>query len=238
MTPIKRQNKESIAQDQDPNEPNKKDNDAKKAGAGCEHPKERREEHQKRQPKGSSTDDMTKKAVEKEMAIAELTSDLQRLQAEFENYRKRIQKECSDIIRSSNKELLKKLLPVLDNICLAQKNKDNPKEYIKGTELIFDQLKEIIYQEGVKEIESEGHDFDPNLHEALMMVDCPKEQEGKVIEEFQRGYRMDNKILRHARVKVGKASQASCGEQDKEAKNPKDCKDHNSKDPSQDQEER
>ena len=137
--------------------------------------------------------------------VKDLTSTLQRLQADFENYKKRVEKEKSDFKQYATAELIKKLLPVLDNFELAFKNKDD-KEFKKGIELIYAQFLSVLEEQGLKPIMSEGEIFNPYLHEAMMQETSAKPA-GTIIEEFQKGYMIGNKVIRHSKVKVSKGSE-------------------------------
>ncbi|MBU0666824.1 MAG: nucleotide exchange factor GrpE [Nanoarchaeota archaeon] len=139
----------------------------------------------------------------KEQKIIELTNDLQRVQAEFENYRKRTEQENIKFKECSEAELIKMLLPTLDNFELALKNKTTTKEFSKGIELIYAQLYEILENAGLKKIECTGEKFNPYKHEALLTEESDKEP-NIILEELQKGYTFKERILRHTKVKVSK----------------------------------
>jgi molecular chaperone GrpE len=145
----------------------------------------------------------TPKTDHKELRIKELTETLQRLQAEFENYKKRIDKEFSERIKYSNAGLISKLLPVLDSFELAIKNKDKSEDFIKGMELVYSQFYSVLKEEGLKPIEALNKKFDPYLHEVMMQEENDKEDE-IILEEFQKGYMLNDRVLRHSKVKVSK----------------------------------
>jgi len=138
----------------------------------------------------------------KEDQIKDLTETLQRLQAEFENYKKRIEKEKAEFTDFCKAELIKKLLPIIDNFELALKNEAD-EEFKKGVELIYAQLFEVLENEGLKPIDCSNKKFDPYCHEALIQEESDKES-GTVIEELQKGYLLKDKVIRHAKVKVAK----------------------------------
>jgi len=141
------------------------------------------------------------KKEEYEQKIAELTDLLQRNQASFENFRKQTEKRIEEIYSSSSKNILLKVLPILDNFELALKNTANHQDFVQGTELIYSQLNKMLGDEGIKVIETKNKIFDPHLHEALMKVDSDKD-ENVILEEFQKGFTLNNKVIRHARVKL------------------------------------
>jgi len=151
--------------------------------------------------------------TEEQKKIEELTDTLKRLQAEFENYKKRIAKEKSELISCAEEELIKKLLPVLDSFEQALKNSES-KDFVKGMELIYAQLFSALKEEGLHSIESLGKKFDPYAHEVLMHENSEKED--IVLEEFQKGYMLNGKVIRTAKVKIGKVvKNGKTGEADK-----------------------
>jgi len=143
---------------------------------------------------------MTKKKTDDK--TTELTESLKRLQAEFENFKKRTEKENIDRIKYSNAQVLGKLLPVLDNFELSLKNCDDT-EHIKGVRIVFAQLNDVLKEEGLNPIEAVGQTFDPHLHEALLQEKSDN-PENTIIEELQKGYKLYEKVLRHTKVKVSK----------------------------------
>ena len=129
----------------------------------------------------------------------------ERLQADFDNYKKRQEKKQKEFIEFANAELLNNLLSVVDNLERALhsiKNSKNPKAIKEGVNNILKEFHNILNKEGVKPIQSIGHRFDPYKHEAVMKTEIDKNQEDTVVEEFQKGYYIKSKILRPAIVKV------------------------------------
>ena len=135
--------------------------------------------------------------------INELTRLLQITQAEFENYKKRVERDKQTFCELSNKAFIEKILPVIDNFELALKNVKDNSDFVKGMELIYSQLLTLLEKEGVKPINAVGEMFDPYLHEALMQEESDKKV-NTVLEEFQKGYFLKDKVLRHTKVKVAK----------------------------------
>jgi molecular chaperone GrpE len=135
--------------------------------------------------------------------IKDLTDTLQRLQAEFENYKKRVEKEACAFRNHAIADLITKMLPVLDNFELALSKADKKDAFYKGVELIYAQLLEMLEHEGLKIIPCLGEKFDPYKHEALLAEQCDKEP-NTVTEELQKGYVLNERILRHSKVKVAK----------------------------------
>lgn len=130
-----------------------------------------------------------------------------RLFAEFENFRRRTQKESFELIAAANYKLMGKLTEVLDNFNLAfdPKHKgDKLDDFEKGIRLIYNKLKDILSEEGLEEIEPVGAEFDPNLHDALMQQPSDTVPENHIIQVLQKGYKVKSKILKHAKVIVSK----------------------------------
>lgn len=141
-----------------------------------------------------------KKTNDKEK-ITELTETLQRLQAEFENYKKRIDKEKEEFVKYTKADLILEILPTLDSFEMALKNASDKKKFIKGVELIFAQFYSLLESEGLRPIEALGKKLDPYKHEVLMKQESDKEED-TVLEELQKGYMLNDKILRPSKVKV------------------------------------
>ena len=147
-----------------------------------------------------STEPIVQKDL-KEARIEELTNTLQRLQAEFENFKKWTEKNNREHIKFTNAQLIGKFLPLKDTFEAALKGpaKDNP--FAKGVEMLFGQLQSILKAEGLKHIECVGKKFDPNLHDVMLKEKSDK-PEGTILEEFQKGYLLHDKVLRHSKVKI------------------------------------
>ncbi len=130
-----------------------------------------------------------------------------RLQAEFENYKKRGAKENAMVRESAGADVLLKLLPVVDDFDMAVAHMDKAphREFKQGMELIYSKLKDILKREGLDELKSLGETFDPYKHDALRQGEG---EEGKIVEVVQKGYTLKGKVLRHAKVVVGKGKEA------------------------------
>ena len=140
----------------------------------------------------------------------ELNNKYLRLYAEFENFRNRSARESLENYQTAGAELIQKILPTIENLerSISPKHKVNSLEdFEKGIQLILKQLKDHLSEAGLKEINPEGKDFDPQLHEALMQQAHPKIKENCVIEVFQKGYQFKNKILKHAQVITSKGKE-------------------------------
>lgn len=137
---------------------------------------------------------------EKKDSEKELKDTLQRLQAEFENYRKRVERERLEFRDCCKADFMKKLLPILDSFELGLKNCSDPANFKKGMEVLYAQLYSLLESEGLKRVDALNKDFDPYFHEALMQVDG--ESDGKIAEVFLDGYTINGRLLRPARVKI------------------------------------
>lgn len=154
------------------------------------------------------------KKDKKETKIEELGEKLQdiqdkhlRLQAEFDNFRRRTIKEKADLIKSGGESVLVNILPVVDDFERALDSlKDLPDEDAgkQGTTLIYNKFEEFLKQNNVKEIEAQNQDFDVDLHEAITKIPAPEEKlKGKVVDVVQKGYLLNDKVIRFAKVVIG-----------------------------------
>ncbi len=135
---------------------------------------------------------------------ASLKESLARLQADFINYKNRTEKEKSNIHKYANEGLIVKLLAVVDNFDRALASADADDSFVEGVVLIRDEFLQILENEGLKEIESDGAKFDPNFHHAVFIEENDEVESEHVIETFQKGYMIDEKVIRPAMVKVAK----------------------------------
>jgi molecular chaperone GrpE len=136
--------------------------------------------------------------------LAEAKDKYVRLYAEFDNHRRRTSKEKIEMISSANEQLLKSLLPVIDDFDRAEKTfKDKNDKESEGFFLIHNKFKKIIEQVGVKEMETGGA-FNPDLHEAITQVPAPSDKlKGKIVDTVEKGYLLNEKVIRFAKVVVG-----------------------------------
>jgi len=133
---------------------------------------------------------------------AEAEDRLRRAWAEFENARRRAERDRSDFVQFASAELVKSLLPILDDFERALKTETADKEYAKGVELIYGRLFEALKRQGLEPIETEGRIFDPNHHEAVQREHTEDAEDQAILDELQRGYNFKGKLLRPAWVKV------------------------------------
>jgi molecular chaperone GrpE len=155
-----------------------------------------------------ASDDAIAADLEKARAEAEsYLDDLRRLQADFDNYRKRTLREQTARAASASQALVARLLPVLDNFELAVSAAEQSRDFdrmLKGVEMVFGELREVLEGEGLVKIEAEGKPFDPERHEAVIAVEQEDTEPGMVVDIVRTGYELRGKVLRPAMVKVAK----------------------------------
>ncbi|ALX48130.1 nucleotide exchange factor GrpE [Lentibacillus amyloliquefaciens] len=129
-----------------------------------------------------------------------------RIQAEFDNFKKRSQKEKEQERKYKSEDFVKELLPALDNFerALQVEVTDETKSFVDGVSMVYNQIKEALKSQGVEEIESVGQPFDPNIHHAVMQVEDKEADSETVTEELQKGYYLKDRVIRPAMVKVNK----------------------------------
>ena len=157
------------------------------------------------EPKKKKLFEKKNKKDKKDEQIADLTDKLTRPMAEFDNYRKRTEKEKSAMYEIGAKDVVEKILPVVDNFerglqSVPEEQKDDP--FVDGMDKIYKQLMTTLEGIGVKPIEAVGQEFDPNFHNAVMHVEDEELGENVVAEEFQKGYMYRDSVVRHSMVKV------------------------------------
>lgn len=168
----------------DDNEKGKFDDGRKKEGKG--------EEEQKNETKPKSN----------EQIIIDLTNNLQRLQAEFENYKKRSYKERCDFLGIAEEDFALSLVPFIESLESALAN-EKTEEHKKSLQILYKQLIGILEKKGFKEINPINQKYDPYLHEAILTQKAEEEkQKGKIVQVLQKGYMLNNKVIRHPKVKI------------------------------------
>ena len=158
----------------------------------------------------------TTEAVQEEAALdaeklaaelADLNQRFLRVAADFDNYKRRTVQEKEDLVKYSNAKIMGELLPVLDAFQLALKNPGESQEaqnVIKGVEMLYRQIMQVLEQAGMSKIEAVGQPFDPKLHEAIMQVDDDSVPEDTVVEELRAGYVLNERVIRPSMVKVSR----------------------------------
>lgn len=155
----------------------------------------------------SEAEGLIAKVDELQAALEKEKKEYLFLRADFDNYRKRMLKDREELLRNAGEKVLAGLLPIVDDFergLDATKNVDNAEAVREGMELIYNKLIKFLADNGVKPMESTGADFDADFHEAIATIPAPSpELKGKVVDTTQRGYMINDKVLRHAKVAVG-----------------------------------
>jgi molecular chaperone GrpE len=135
----------------------------------------------------------------------EYLDHLQRLQAEFDNYKKIVDRQKKELIDYAHTDLISELIDVMENLergIASARDSNDPESITKGMEMVYSSLEDILRSKGLEPIEAVGKKFDPHYHEAMMKSPSNEVANNTVIEEFQRGYKIKKKVLRYAKVKV------------------------------------
>ena len=156
-------------------------------------------EKEEKQPKENKNDhkDMVPK-----QDYEELDDRYKRILAEFENYKKRSSKERESLYNSILSDIVEVFLPIVDNLENAVKAETQDEEYRKGVELVLKQFKDILKAKGVEEIPAVGETFDPSVHEAVSSIQDPDKNAQEIVQEYRKGYKIGNKVIRHSMVVV------------------------------------
>ena len=169
---------------------------------------ENQEEQSENEEENEGLDEESTDISDKDSQIAELKDKYLRLAAEFENYKRRTVKEKLNMMGTANRDTLSALLPVMDDFDRAKKNaedENSTEHFSEGVMMVYNKLFNTLQQKGIKAMESNGEDFDPELHEAITEIPAPSnEMKGKVIDTVEKGYYLKEAILRYAKVVVGK----------------------------------
>lgn len=188
--------------------PVEEENTQKAENAGCEQETENDQEEQETSGDGKDKKGFFKrknKKDPKDEKIEDLTDKLTRQMAEFDNYRKRTEKEKSAMYEIGAKDIIEKILPVIDNFERGfQSVEDGKKEdpFVDGMDKVYKQLMKTLEDAGVKQIEALGKEFNPDFHNAVMHVEDEEAGENIIVEEFQKGYTYRDSVVRHSMVKV------------------------------------
>ena len=174
----------------------------------------------------ASEEDLKVKLQEMEKKSSENYDKYVRAVAELDNYKKRAVREKADAIRYGNENLLRDILPLVDNMDRAMEHACNSEDFNafrEGLKMLQQQLLSCLQKHGVEQIEAVGKDFDPHVHEAMLQVESKEHDESKVVGEFERGYLLNGRLLRPSKVSVcrrlNKEDQKNCEEAMNEAEN-------------------
>ena len=155
----------------------------------------------------SEVDQLKLQLAETEAKMAELQDRYLRQAAEFDNYRKRTMKEKAELIKSASEKVIVAELPIVDDMDRALDNMEKGMDAdacIEGFKLIAQKFKNTLAQQGLEKIDTDGQDFDTDYHEAIALIPAPTEElKGKILDCVQAGYKLGDKVIRHAKVAVG-----------------------------------
>lgn len=181
--------------------------DAETANADMEEAKAKVEEQEEKKRELTPEEKLTEELEKAQRAIEEQKDKYLRLSAEFDNFRKRTMKEKAELIKNGGEKAINAVLPVLDDLERALQNMEKTedvKAIYDGVNLIYQKFLKNLHQEGLEKMEPVGADFDTDYHEAIALVPAQsEEQKGKVLDCVQTGYKLNDKVIRHAKVVVG-----------------------------------
>lgn len=174
------------------------------AGEPAEH---KHEEHKRKKKKEDAAEELKKELAQKEDEVKSLQERILYLQADFENFKKLKAKERQDTVKFANEEIVKELLPVVDNLERAlahSESTDDFKSIHEGVRITLNQFLKVLEKSGVTTIDSIGQKFDPNFHEALYQEERDDMEADTVVSEVQKGYILNDRLIRPSRVGVSK----------------------------------
>ena len=160
------------------------------------------EETAKNENRKDSEEKNKSKEVVPKQDYDELDDRYKRILAEFENFKKRSAKEREGLYNSILSDVIEVILPVVDNLENAAKVETKDESYKQGIELVLKQLKDVLKSKGVEEIETVGNTFDPELHEAVSSIQDDEKGEKEIVQEYRKGYKIGNRVIRHSMVVV------------------------------------
>ena len=150
----------------------------------------------------NETTNVKEQLKQKEQELEDITDRYKRILAEFENHKKRSQKEREGLYNMVLSDVVSAMLPILDNLENAAKVETKDQEYKKGIELVLKQFQDTLKSKGVEEIKTLGETFDPELHEAVSSVQDDTKGEKEIVQEYRKGYKIGTKVIRHSMVVV------------------------------------
>jgi len=172
---------------------------------------EKTKEQKQPEPKSEQIEELRGQIAQLQKEKDELFAKLQRVSADYTNFQKRTPKQIADTVCYEKEKIIKTLLPVLDNFEHMLQNThgtEDAETIIKGIRIIYDQMLDILRLHGVEQIRALGEKFDPAVHQAIMQRPEPEQEEGIVLEEFQTGYKLNDRVIRPGRVVVNKLPSA------------------------------
>ncbi|MBI2661645.1 nucleotide exchange factor GrpE [Candidatus Woesearchaeota archaeon] len=165
------------------------------------HEEAKKQESRMNKDKDAKNINKDEELAEKNQKIEDLTDTLKRLQAEFENHKKRTEKEKAEFMKYSQAEVMLKLLPVLDTFEIALKNTKDHEKFARGMEMLYAQFYSALESCGLRPIKALNEKFDPYRHEVLLKEECNRDDD-TIIDELQKGYMLHDRVLRHSKVKI------------------------------------
>lgn len=181
------------------------DNQHQEAEENKEQQVENEQEAYQEEPASQDIDTLKKQLIEEQKKAEEYFNKLQYLRADFENYKKRASRDVNEQVKQTKVELFRKLLGVIDNLeraVEASRNREEDGPLVEGVEMVLDQFKSILREEGVSELEAVGQKFDPKYHEAVAFKES--DENNIILEENQKGYCMGDTLIRPSIVIVGR----------------------------------
>jgi len=169
--------------------------------------KEKMKEQKQAEAKKSELEELREQIEGLQKEKDELFAKLQRVSADYANFQKRAPKQIADSVAYEKERIIKTLLPALDNFEHTLQNADSAEDVdvlVKGIQIIYDQMLDIFKSHGVEQIKALGETFDPAVHEAMTQRAEPKQDENIVLEEFQKGYKLNGRVIRPSKVIVNK----------------------------------
>jgi len=190
--------------------------------------KEKTKEQKPPEPKKNELEELRAQIDNLQKEKDELFAKLQRVSADYANFQKRATKQIADTISYEKEKIIKTLLPALDNFEHALQNAHSAEAVdvlVKGIEIVYDQMLDILRSHGVEQIKALGEKFDPAVHEAMTQRAEPDQEENVVLEEFQKGYKLNGRVIRPSKVIVNKvASEEPVQEQEQVEQEPQEEK--------------
>lgn len=168
-----------------------------------EEEKQNTNEEQENNKVAETKQNNTKEEIQKKQEeIDELTDRYKRVMAEFENHKKRSQKERESLYNMILSDIISAILPVVDNLENAAKVETQDASYKQGVEMVLKQFKDVLSSKGIEEIKTIGETFDPSLHEAVSSIQDDTKQPQEIVQEYRKGYKVGSKVIRHSMVVV------------------------------------
>lgn len=164
----------------------------------------------------TAMEELAAKIEEQKAQNEQLKDQLLRVRADFDNYRKRMLREIDQVRKTASSNLIRALLPALDNLERALAHATAEEGFVEGVGMVYKQFQEVLAGEGLEPIPSLHEAFDPNIHDALATVPSEHVEEGRIVEEYERGYRLRDSILRPAKVIVSSGSPVGANDSEEE----------------------